>query len=356
MRLQVATRLIDVELGERHVVGTGTGDEHVVDRGRQLVEEPAEPVEVGGVEGGDAAVDLEAGTLHTNGVRAVRITLAPSSCARRASPGRCRSSRRSRGRVCPSSRGPRPLTPLTRHQRADGRRATIRSRPGPAGTLGTAARGTPAQRARSAPAIAPGELPGRTSSSAARQVALGLLARASRAPKEVMADETPRATDRVRGPRPAAGRRGRRSQRGPRAEGRGRHRQERAAWRTSTSGPSASASPGPTGVESEMELAYSGLHQLCAPMLDHLERLPEPQRTGAGDGLRTERRPGPDRFLVGLATLTLLADVAEARPARLHRRGRPVARPGVRADPGVRRPPAPRRARRDRVRREDGHR
>ena len=39
------------------------------------------------------------------------------------------------------------------------------------------------------------------------------------------------------------------------------------------------------GVESEMELAYSGLHQLCAPMLDHLERLPLPQRHGR-DGFR----------------------------------------------------------------------
>ena len=45
------------------------------------------------------------------------------------------------------------------------------------------------------------------------------------------------------------------------------------------------------GVESEMELAYSGLHQLCAPMLDHLERLPGPQR----DALATVfgRAPGP---------------------------------------------------------------
>ena len=68
------------------------------------------------------------------------------------------------------------------------------------------------------------------------------------------------------------------------------------------------------GIESEMELAYSGLHQLCAPMLDHVDRLPVPQR----DALRTvfgqQTGPAPDRFLVGLATLTLLAEVAEEQP------------------------------------------
>jgi len=68
------------------------------------------------------------------------------------------------------------------------------------------------------------------------------------------------------------------------------------------------------GVESEMELAYAGLHQLCAPMLGNLGRLPAPQR----DALATVfgRSPGtvPDRFLVGLATLTLFAEVAEQQP------------------------------------------
>lgn len=68
------------------------------------------------------------------------------------------------------------------------------------------------------------------------------------------------------------------------------------------------------GVESELELAYSGLHQLCLPMLDHLDALPTPQR----DALRTvfgmSSGHRPDRFLVGLATLTLLAAVAEAQP------------------------------------------
>src|SRR5882672_534946 len=65
------------------------------------------------------------------------------------------------------------------------------------------------------------------------------------------------------------------------------------------------------GIESEMELAYSGLHQLCAPMLDHLDRLPAPQRDALGTVFGLRAGPAPDRFLVGLATLTLLAEVAE---------------------------------------------
>ncbi|HEV8648693.1 MAG TPA: AAA family ATPase [Actinomycetes bacterium] len=68
------------------------------------------------------------------------------------------------------------------------------------------------------------------------------------------------------------------------------------------------------GVQSEMELAFAGLHQLLASMLDRLERLPVPQR----DALRTAfgLSPGsaPDRFWVALAVLSLLADVAEERP------------------------------------------
>jgi DNA-binding CsgD family transcriptional regulator len=69
-----------------------------------------------------------------------------------------------------------------------------------------------------------------------------------------------------------------------------------------------------TGVESEMELAFASLHQLCAPLLDSLERLPGPQR----DALRTvfglTAGPAPDRFLVGLAVLTLVSEAAERRP------------------------------------------
>ena len=68
------------------------------------------------------------------------------------------------------------------------------------------------------------------------------------------------------------------------------------------------------GVESEMELAFSGLHQICAPMLDQLERLPDPQRQALATVFGLSGGPAPDRFLVGLATLTLLAEVSERQP------------------------------------------
>ncbi|MGH3100704.1 MAG: AAA family ATPase, partial [Thermoleophilia bacterium] len=68
------------------------------------------------------------------------------------------------------------------------------------------------------------------------------------------------------------------------------------------------------GVESEMELAFAGLHQLCAPFLDRLERLPDPQHDALGTAFGLRRGEPPDRFLVGLAVLTLLSDVAEERP------------------------------------------
>jgi predicted ATPase len=71
------------------------------------------------------------------------------------------------------------------------------------------------------------------------------------------------------------------------------------------------------GVESEMELAFSGLHQICTPMLDQLERLPDPQRQALATVFGLSAGPAPDRFLVGLATLTLLAEVAERQPLAL---------------------------------------
>jgi DNA-binding CsgD family transcriptional regulator len=67
-------------------------------------------------------------------------------------------------------------------------------------------------------------------------------------------------------------------------------------------------------VEAEMELAYSGLHQLCAPMLGHLGQLPGPQRDALGTVFGLSAGPVPDRFMVALATLTLLADAAEQQP------------------------------------------
>ena len=77
-----------------------------------------------------------------------------------------------------------------------------------------------------------------------------------------------------------------------------------AGWRIATA----------VGVESEMELAYSGLHQLCGPMLDHLDRLPDPQREALATVFGLDLGAAPDRFLVGLATLSLLTDAAEQQP------------------------------------------
>ncbi len=68
------------------------------------------------------------------------------------------------------------------------------------------------------------------------------------------------------------------------------------------------------GVESEMELAFAALQQLCAPMLDRLDRLPAPQREALGVAFGLRAGDPPDRFLVGLAVLSLLAEVAEERP------------------------------------------
>jgi len=69
-----------------------------------------------------------------------------------------------------------------------------------------------------------------------------------------------------------------------------------------------------TGVQSEMELAFAGLHQLCAPMLNRAERLPEPQRDALRTAFGIAAGPPPDRFLVGLAVLSLLSGVAGERP------------------------------------------
>jgi tetratricopeptide (TPR) repeat protein len=68
------------------------------------------------------------------------------------------------------------------------------------------------------------------------------------------------------------------------------------------------------GVESEMELAFAALHQLCAPMLDRLERLPGPQHDAGGVAFGLSAGNAPDRFLVGLAVLSLLSEVGEERP------------------------------------------
>lgn len=68
------------------------------------------------------------------------------------------------------------------------------------------------------------------------------------------------------------------------------------------------------GVESDMELAYAGLQQLCAPLSGHLGALPEPQRDALDVAFGRAVGTAPDRFLVGLAVLSLLAAAAAARP------------------------------------------
>jgi DNA-binding CsgD family transcriptional regulator len=68
------------------------------------------------------------------------------------------------------------------------------------------------------------------------------------------------------------------------------------------------------GVQSEMELAFAGLHQLCAPMLDRLEGLPGPQRDALRTAFGLSAGDAPDRFLVGVAALGLVGEVAEERP------------------------------------------
>src|SRR5919106_6516876 len=59
------------------------------------------------------------------------------------------------------------------------------------------------------------------------------------------------------------------------------------------------------GVQAEMELAFAGLHQLCAPLLDRLERLPGPQHDALCTAFGLSGGTAPDRFLVGLAALGL---------------------------------------------------
>ena len=68
------------------------------------------------------------------------------------------------------------------------------------------------------------------------------------------------------------------------------------------------------GVQSEMELAFAGVHQLCAPLLDHLETLPEPQRDALRTAFGISPGPSPDKFLLGLAVLGLLSEAAGQQP------------------------------------------
>jgi DNA-binding CsgD family transcriptional regulator len=68
------------------------------------------------------------------------------------------------------------------------------------------------------------------------------------------------------------------------------------------------------GIESEAEFGFATLHRLLLEFLDRLEELPDPQRDALGSAFGLVDGPPPDRFLVGLAALTLLAAVAMERP------------------------------------------
>jgi hypothetical protein len=72
------------------------------------------------------------------------------------------------------------------------------------------------------------------------------------------------------------------------------------------------------GVQSEMELAFAGLHQLCAPLLVRMDQLPVPQRDALRIAFGLSAGPPPDRFLVSLAVLSLLSEVAGERPHLLY--------------------------------------
>jgi DNA-binding CsgD family transcriptional regulator len=68
------------------------------------------------------------------------------------------------------------------------------------------------------------------------------------------------------------------------------------------------------GVQSDMELAFAGLQQLCAPLMDHVDELPEPQRVALNVAFGRGFGTTPDRFLVGLAVLSLIAAAAHDQP------------------------------------------
>src|SRR5262245_64092724 len=69
-----------------------------------------------------------------------------------------------------------------------------------------------------------------------------------------------------------------------------------------------------TSVEAEMELPFAAIHQLCAPLLDHLDALPLPQQNALNVALGVASGDVPNRFLVGLAVLGLLSAAAEKQP------------------------------------------
>src|SRR5687767_9905687 len=67
------------------------------------------------------------------------------------------------------------------------------------------------------------------------------------------------------------------------------------------------------GAEGEMELAFAGVHQLCAPLLDRLAAIPPPQRRALEVVFGIATGEAPSRLLVGLAVLSLISESAQER-------------------------------------------
>jgi hypothetical protein len=90
-----------------------------------------------------------------------------------------------------------------------------------------------------------------------------------------------------------------------------------------------------TGVESEMELAYASLHQLCAPLLDRLGRLPAPQRDALRIIFGLSEGQAPDRFLVGIAAIRASGSPAmqPSSPRRAREEASPCEGPAPRSSP-----------------------
>jgi hypothetical protein len=93
------------------------------------------------------------------------------------------------------------------------------------------------------------------------------------------------------------------------------------------------------GFESEMELPFAGLHQLCAPMLGRLGSLAEPQRRGLSVAFGLASGDSPDRFLVALAALSLMAEASEEQPMLCVVDDAQWLRPGLGPSPRIRRAP-----------------
>ncbi|GAA2419057.1 ATP-binding protein [Nonomuraea africana] len=69
-----------------------------------------------------------------------------------------------------------------------------------------------------------------------------------------------------------------------------------------------------SGMQSEMELAFAGLHQLCSPLLGRVETLPKPQQLALRTAFGLAEGPPPARFMVGMAVLSLLSEISRERP------------------------------------------